>query len=192
METLKYTKVREVKSPVRGTPVAGGIDFFVPTDIDAETMNNKCVITGCTPKMEFTEEKLTKVFLQPGESVMIPSGIKMRIPDGYALVFMNKSGVGAKKQLDVLACVTGNTIIETNKGKFSASTLTKEFCISNDIKIKTYDLNKKIYTYALCDGFRVMTTTKCIKITFDDGSTIEGDENHHIWYNNKWIALKDL
>ena len=34
---------------------------------------------------------------------MIPSGIKMKVPDGYALAFMNKSGVGAKKQLDRLA-----------------------------------------------------------------------------------------
>lgn len=103
METLRYCKVREVKSPVRGTPVAGGIDFFVPTDIDEATMDNKCAITGCTPKMEFVEEKLAKVFLKPGESVMIPSGIKMRVPDNHALAFMNKSGIGAKKQLDRLA-----------------------------------------------------------------------------------------
>lgn len=103
METLKYTKVREVKSPVRGTPAAAGIDFFVPTDIDEETMNNKCEVTGCKPKMEFLKRKLLTVFLQPGESVMIPSGIKMRVPDGHALVFMNKSGIGAKKQLDRLA-----------------------------------------------------------------------------------------
>lgn len=36
---------------------------------------------------------------------MIPSGIKMKVMPGYALVFMNKSGVGAKQQLDVLASV---------------------------------------------------------------------------------------
>ena len=29
----------------------------------------------------------------------------MKVPSGHALVFMNKSGIGAKKQLDVLACV---------------------------------------------------------------------------------------
>ena len=27
---LKYTKIRDVKSPVRGTAEAAGIDFFVP------------------------------------------------------------------------------------------------------------------------------------------------------------------
>lgn len=106
METLKYTKIREVKSPVRGTPVAAGIDFFIPTSIDKETFDSKCKTTGCSPLCEYDENNmLTTIKLQPGESVMIPSGIKMKVPAGYALVFMNKSGIGAKKQLDVLASV---------------------------------------------------------------------------------------
>ena len=29
-QTVKFTKVRNVKSPVRGTCQAAGIDFFVP------------------------------------------------------------------------------------------------------------------------------------------------------------------
>ena len=103
METLRYCKVREVKSPVRGTLCAGGIDFFVPTDIDEMTIDAKCEITGCKPKMEFTDGKLMKICLKPGESIMIPRGIKMKVPEGHALAFMNKSGVGAKKQLDRLA-----------------------------------------------------------------------------------------
>lgn len=106
MDTLKYTKVREVKSPVRGTNVAAGIDFFVPTSIDKKTFESKCKTTGCDVFVEYDENDiLTKIELKPGESAMIPSGIKMKVPDGHALVFMNKSGVGAKKQLDVLACV---------------------------------------------------------------------------------------
>lgn len=106
MDTLRYTKVREVKSPVRGTPVAAGIDFFVPTSIDKETFESKCKTTGCSLHCEYDSSgMLTKIKLQPGESVMIPSGIKMKVPVGHALVFMNKSGVGAKKQLDVLASV---------------------------------------------------------------------------------------
>jgi len=106
METLKYTKIRQVKSPVRGTSVAAGIDFFVPTSIDKETFEKKCNTTNCNVYSECDDNgMITKIKLQPGESVMIPSGIKMKVPHGHALVFMNKSGVGAKKQLDVLACV---------------------------------------------------------------------------------------
>lgn len=106
MEVLKYCKVREVKSPCRGTSVAGGIDFFVPTNIDVDTFAEKCNITRCHPSYTLDDNyNIKAIELQPGQSVMIPSGIKMKIPDGYALVFMNKSGVGVKKQLDVLACL---------------------------------------------------------------------------------------
>lgn len=106
MESFKYCKIRDVKSPCRGTSVAGGIDFFVPSDINADTFKEKCKITNCYPSYEFDDRNNIKtITLMPSESVMIPSGIKMKIPTGYALVFMNKSGIGAKKQLDVLACL---------------------------------------------------------------------------------------
>ena len=105
METLKYCKVREVKSPNRGTSVAGGIDFYIPTNIDVDTFMAKCDITNCYPNYTTEDGCIKKITLLPKESVMIPSGIKMKIPDGWALVFMNKSGIGVKKQLDVLACL---------------------------------------------------------------------------------------
>lgn len=106
METLKYCKVREVKSPVRGTSVAAGIDFFVPTNISYVDFLEKCTVTGCDPEYTTNDKgHVEKIILRPGDSVMIPSGIKMRVMDGWALVFMNKSGIGAKKQLAVLACV---------------------------------------------------------------------------------------
>ena len=103
--TLKFCKIREVKSPVRGTPVAAGIDFFVPEDLTEEVMQQKFNITKCKPSAVVYNEhgNLTKIVLKPGQSVMIPSGIKLNIPHGYALAFMNKSGIGAKKQLDRLA-----------------------------------------------------------------------------------------
>jgi dUTP pyrophosphatase len=106
METLKYCKVKEVKSPVRGTSVAAGIDFFVPTNITVDEFLQKCEITKCGPEYTLSENgHIEKIVLRPGDSVMIPSGIKMKVMDGWALVFMNKSGIGAKKQLAVLACV---------------------------------------------------------------------------------------
>jgi dUTP pyrophosphatase len=43
--------------------------------------------------------------LAPGGSTNIPSGIKVKIPEGYSLIAFNKSGVSVKKGLDVLACV---------------------------------------------------------------------------------------
>jgi dUTP pyrophosphatase len=75
-KAMKIKKVRDVKTPSRGTPDSAGIDFFLPKDYIQE------------PKI-----------LRPGESVLIPSGIKANVPDGYGLVAMNKSGVATKQGL---------------------------------------------------------------------------------------------
>jgi dUTP pyrophosphatase len=78
--TMKIQKLRDVKTPNRGTSVSAGIDFYVPEDFETTT-------------------------LKPGESVLIPSGIKALVPRGYALIAFNKSGVAVKQGLSVGACV---------------------------------------------------------------------------------------
>ena len=79
---MKIAKVRPVKTPTRGTVGSAGIDFYVPNDYPS----NLCSVG-------------------PGERYFIPSGIKANVPDGYALIAMNKSGVALKKGLLVGACV---------------------------------------------------------------------------------------
>ena len=76
---MKYSKVREVKTPNRGTSESAGIDFYIPVGED--------------------------VFIKPQEKALIPSGIKMDIPKGTMFQVMNKSGVAVKKGLIVGACV---------------------------------------------------------------------------------------
>jgi dUTP pyrophosphatase len=78
---MKITKLRNVKTPERATEKAAGIDFFVPKDFPGSH------------------------FLAPSQSVVIPSGIKIKVPEGFALVAMNKSGVATKKGLTVGACL---------------------------------------------------------------------------------------
>lgn len=78
---MKILKVRDVKTPVRGTDKSAGIDFFVPNDYPRNT------------------------FLQKGQSILIPTGIHVKVPRGFALVGMNKSGVAVKKGLALGACV---------------------------------------------------------------------------------------
>ena len=77
---MKFSKVRDVKSPVRGHERDAGIDFFVPNDGD----------TYC---------------ISSGNSVLIPSGIKVNVPKGFALIAFNKSGIAVKKNLYAGACV---------------------------------------------------------------------------------------
>tara|TARA_B100000927_G_scaffold289469_1_gene286141 strand:+ start:4064 stop:4522 length:459 start_codon:yes stop_codon:yes gene_type:complete len=41
----------------------------------------------------------------PGESVLLPTGIKMEVPEGCMLQIMNKSGIASKRSLITGACV---------------------------------------------------------------------------------------
>jgi len=65
---MKIAKVRDVKTPVRGTEKSAGIDFFVPNDFPVTV-------------------------LRPGSDLLIPSGIKAAIPEGFMLMAAEKSGV---------------------------------------------------------------------------------------------------
>lgn len=65
---MKYSKIRDVKSPERGTPESAGIDFFIPNDFKSR------IVFG-------------------GEDILIPSGIKVNIPKGYMLMAADKSGI---------------------------------------------------------------------------------------------------
>lgn len=98
---LAFCKIRKVKSPTRAHEFDAGIDFFVPEDLTTEVMVKKCEITGCDVEMELAEDGQTiKCFiLKPNESILIPSGIKMKVPNGYMLQYSNKSGVASKKGL---------------------------------------------------------------------------------------------
>lgn len=80
-QVLKFAKVRDVKTPTRGTEGSAGIDFYVPNDFNTVVLQNY------------------------GEDVLIPSGIKANIPKGKALVAFNKSGVATKLGLSVGAQV---------------------------------------------------------------------------------------
>jgi len=80
---LRFVKIRDVKSPSRAHPTDAGIDYYVPNDFSA-------------------------ICLSPGQSVLIPSGIKVEVPFGYAAIFMNKSGVASKKHL-----LVGAQVIDT-------------------------------------------------------------------------------
>lgn len=77
---MKIKLIRDVKPPSRGTSKSAGLDFFVPNDWQAYP-------------------------LHPGESILIPSGVKAQVPEGHALIAFNKSGVATKQGLSVGACV---------------------------------------------------------------------------------------
>lgn len=70
---MKYTKTKEVRSPNRGTPGSAGIDFYIPVGHDQK--------------------------IDPGCSALVPTGIKVNIPDNTMLQVCNKSSIAVKKGL---------------------------------------------------------------------------------------------
>lgn len=83
---MQIAKVRNVKTPVRGTTKSAGIDFFIPEDFSGQ-------------------------MLDPREDILIPSGICALIPDGYMLMAADKSGVSpsrvAKMECETEMKITG-------------------------------------------------------------------------------------
>lgn len=76
MTQLRIKKVRDVKTPVRGTSGSAGIDFFIPNDAQP-------------------------IKLYPGEDVLIPSGIVSEFPHKFVFIAAEKSGVATSAQ----ACI---------------------------------------------------------------------------------------
>lgn len=83
MDKFRYAKIRNVKSPQRGTLKSAGIDFFIPEDWN----DGKPIVVG------------------PCEDILIPSGLKVQFPANHALIAFNKSGIATKQKLIVGACV---------------------------------------------------------------------------------------
>lgn len=103
-----YTKLRDVKDPIRGTVKSSGIDFFIPNYsidfVDKLTnasrkdndkiqelikLNNRFILK--TDEKGFIVSSLGRVF--------IPSGIKVALPENCDFVAHNKSGIATKSGL---------------------------------------------------------------------------------------------
>ena len=81
---LEYIRVRETaKPPVRANPSDAGLDVFYSPD-DAKIIGMK---------------------IGPGESAILPTGLRFGVPHGFMLEVKNRSSVAAKQGLLVGACV---------------------------------------------------------------------------------------
>lgn len=79
---MKITKIREVKTPTRGTECSAGLDFYVPAGI--------------------------RLCMLPGDDVLIPSGIKVEVPHGYALIAHNRSSMATSTRAMKYVGLKGN------------------------------------------------------------------------------------
>ena len=97
---IRISKTRNVKTPTRGTPLASGLDFYVPEDLTVSDMEAMFDKTGHVLEYETGENGfVTQMTIGWGESACIPSGIKALLPHGYCMEFHNKSGIAMKRGL---------------------------------------------------------------------------------------------
>jgi len=89
---LKVYKIREnAKLPVRAHPTDAGMDLFY-----------------CPPEKEMPFNKEATITIPRHAGALIPTGLKIEVPEGYMLEIKNKSGVATKKSLVTGACVVDN------------------------------------------------------------------------------------
>ena len=80
---IDYFKLRDsALDPVRANPSDAGLDvFYCPSD------------------------ERDSLLIQPGESVVLETGLKFGVPHGFMLEVKNRSSVASKRRLIVGACV---------------------------------------------------------------------------------------
>ena len=81
---IEYARTRDnARPPVRSNPSDAGLDvFYSPEDASVAALT-----------------------IAPGESKIVPTGLRFGVPHGYMLQVMNRSGVAAKRSLVVGAHV---------------------------------------------------------------------------------------
>lgn len=109
--SLRFTKVRDVKSPVRWTTVSSWIDFFIPNHLEPEDIK----LTPSLNRPKLIPQDVVwngKIYIPAWCGILIPSWIKVLMDwdiDGtYEMVLYNKSWVAVKYNLLVWANVIDN------------------------------------------------------------------------------------
>ena len=87
---LKFFRIRKgAKLPARAHATDAGMDVFYCPDKER------------VDKLSDTEDYR----IPPHESRVLPTGLKVEVPEDYMLEIKNKSGIASKRQLVVGACV---------------------------------------------------------------------------------------
>ncbi len=87
---IEYARVRATaRPPERANPSDAGLDLFFNPEPQGFLPN---------PSVDAT-------IIKPGESKLLPTGLRFGVPHGYMLEIKNRSGVAAKRSLIVGACV---------------------------------------------------------------------------------------
>ena len=87
---IEYARVRTTaRPPERANPSDAGLDLFFNPE----------------PQGFLPSPTVDAIIVKPGESKLLPTGLRFGVPHGYMLEIKNRSSVAAKKGLVIGACV---------------------------------------------------------------------------------------
>lgn len=100
---LKFAKLGNVKSPLRSSASAAGIDFYTP-EFDEEFIKSFNLRNTNPRSMAFFDSKANVISVRPHGQVSIPLRVKVDFSDEpfSELAFNDKSGVSWDKRLRVI------------------------------------------------------------------------------------------
>ena len=93
MNIRVYRIRKTAKLPYRAHSTDAGMDLFYCAD------EIRKIAPACSIRADGS------FAMAPGSSCLIPTGLKMEVPENYMLEIKNKSGIASKRQLLVGACV---------------------------------------------------------------------------------------
>ena len=132
---MKYCKIYNVKDPERAGENEAGIDFYIPSFDDEKFIKE---LKSKNPVIHL-DKKNKRITLCPQESIIVPSGIKVNIPHGYALMAKNRSGNGSKLKLTKMAQLIDETYMnEIYMNVLNAGT--ERICLVEGMKLLQFAL----------------------------------------------------
>jgi len=99
---IKYSKLREVKHPEKGTSLSAGLDLFIPAFNDSFIKDFELKNTNDKDKILLRRNK-HEILIYPHQSICIPSGLCFEMDSSVFLMLANRSSVSFKKHLAKLA-----------------------------------------------------------------------------------------
>ena len=115
--TIQFYKLREVESPSYNNSV--GIDFYIPYSL---TVNEIASMQSPRyddnePRVQIKADEITGTITQytvpPRARLVIPTGVKIKFPEGKSGLFLNKGRIALNTGINVInSFVDGNTLSE--------------------------------------------------------------------------------
>lgn len=131
---MRFSLVKDVKNPSRGTSQAAGVDFYVPkfSDKFINDFNSKNVGNDCFLAINSENKNIIKI--APFNTVAIPTGVHIYLDNPETMFELrSKSGISLKKQL----ATNGGIVDSDYQGEIVAllyNTTDKEQFLTEDEK----------------------------------------------------------